>query len=483
MKEGISMKKAFVILLAALMAFSVAGCGSGKGDNEETFVFNGELFGPVKIGGGEEDVFVGVDTSFVHIFKASDKDNPSQSFSTTGFDDVENSAKSIVTDDVNFDGYADITIPCRRAYDLQYYYVYLYNPDGASFSFVPELSSIGDLTVEDGFLKGIAEEHGAFAEMKYYWKDGSLEEEQQTDESMRLALECASSLLGKDGLTGTFARDELIDMTISKLYFVCEGNDPVAYAAVSYDLSRIFYSELSGVYFEVVKDGDGYKKVQSYSKLEYEGVPYGYPAKGRDSLNDNQKEYYDIIAEKLVNFDPISIESPDAAAAMTAYLADHPVCSLVFRAEIEGYSVKGEYYYSWAPYESDISKDVMSEKMNAYSGKIADLVSQMPTGLEPMEKYVYLAQKLRLASEEEHHEGVGEDGLAVFIPGETVDERAAKTFAYMCEKAELYCTWSSDGTNEIMDGEEKKTVSVYETYAFPAGSDEWFSAFYKGENK
>ena len=107
----------------------------------------------------------------------------------------------------------------------------------------------------------------------------------------------------------------------------------------------------------------------------------------------------------------------------------------------------------------------------------------MPEGLEPIGKYVYLAEKMYIESEEEHHHGTGEDGIALFIPGETVEERAAKTFAYMCETAELYCTWNEDGPNEIMDGTEKKTVSVYETYSIPAGSEEWFNAFFKGENK
>jgi|GEM_PF-2520918 len=473
------MKKIIALLFAAAVMFSFAGCESERSGDEKV-KYDGELFGPVKIAENVEDVWIGLNTGFVNFFKDSDRENPSQSFTTSGFDDVANSMKSITSEDVNFDGYSDVVIPFHRYDDFQFYYVYIWDKDNASFSYYPQLSGVGNLAVGDGFLSGIANEHGAYFETKYFWEDGKLISEEESDENMHLAKEYTEGLLGKEGLNVSFSRDELIDMTISKLYFVSDAEGVIAYAAVSCDNSRVFYSPLTDVYFEVERDDDGYKKGLSYSKLPYSGVPNGYSAEAFSSLDASQKDYYDMIGEKLGSFDEISFESPDAAAAMEAYLKDHPVWYCCFIPKISGYSVTGSYCYTWSNYSDDVSVEVLSEKMKEYSDKINGYVSEMPTGLQPIERYVYLAQKLRLLAEEEHHHGSDADAMGLYIPGDSLNERAAKTFTYMCEKAELYCVWDGD-YNYILDGAEKKRIAVYDTFAFVPGSDEWLNAFWAGE--
>ncbi len=472
------MKRIIALLLALFALLSLASCGSAQ-SNDEKMEYKGELFGPVSVGEGIEDVYVGLDTGFVYIFKASDTETPSQYFTTSGFDDVGNCLRTIRAVDADFDGFSDLLIPFRRVDDYQYYYVYLWSPASDGFILIPSMSSIGNIEIFDGYLTGVSAEHGVYAAVKYTWKNGELKEDEETDELLSQAREYARGLLGKDAFSLTFARDELIDMTISKLYFVTENGEAVAYIAASYDGSRFFYSPLSSVYFEIIRDGDTYSKGQNYSKLEYDGTVVGYAREEYSKLSANQKEYYDMISEKLNAYVPFEFESSDAVAALGAFMKDNPVWYLCFIPETAGDRAAGKYVYSWDNYNYDTSKEGLSEKMREYSERISSLVSEMPTGLEPIEKYVYLAQKLRVEAEEEHHHGP-EDGLSVYIPGDSLFERAAKTYAYMCEKAELYCTWDG-GTNYIMDKTEKRAVSVYNTYAYDAGSDGWFEEFYAGE--
>lgn len=474
------MRKITALLVALITLFIFASCGSGETGEPEAAEYDGELFGPVAVGDGEENVFVGVDTSFIHVFRESDTKIPYQSFTTSGFDDVADSARSIIAADATSDGYTDLIIPFRRVDDHQYYYVYVWNADSKGYVFVPSMSSVGNIEVKDGHIKGFASEHGAYVEKEYYFENGDFAAAEE-DEGIATAREYAQGLLGKDSFTLTFARDELIDMALTRLYFVTEGEEVTAYIAVTYDNSRAFYSPVSDVYFEIVRRDDGYKKGESFSRMEYTGEVTGYKAEAFSKLSENQKEYYDMIAEKLRAYDEVDFESADAAAAMDAYMKDNPVTYLYFVPETEGYSVKGRYCYTWDNYDYDVSLGTLSEKVAEYSERISAVVGEMPTGLEPIEKYVYLAQKLRSLSEEEHHEGK-ENGMSVYIPGESLNERAAKTYAYMCEKAELYCTWDG-GTNYIMDGGKVRPVHVYDAYPFPGGSDEWFEVFFAEEEK
>ena len=480
------MKKIIALVTALIFAaLAAAGCaGETKNvpasSDEPRRAPDDGFFGPVKIAEGIEDVYVKVETSFVSVYKASDLEEPSQQFPTSGFDDVNNSARAIVTDDMNSDGYSDLTIPFRRMNDMQYYYVYLYAPESDSFTLFPEMSKIGNLTATDeGYLVGYSSEHGA---TKYYFVDGELLDEAQTDESLATAISYAKGYLGDDDLTADFIRDELVDMALCRLYLVTRSGENVAYVAVSYDLTRVFYSELSGVYFDLEYDGENFTRgVGNYSKMEYTGNISGYESKGHEALGAAGREYYDMIGERLSEFAPIDFESPDAVEAMSAYMHDDPVWYCCFTPKIEGSSVTGRYYYTWATYEDDISSEVLRTEMDKYSARIGEIVGEMPTGLEAKERYVYLAEKLRYLAEEEHHKE-STDGFALEIPGETVDERIAKTFAYMCKKADIYCTW--DGNyNTIMDGDTERTVSVYSTFRIVPGSDEWFDAFYVEDRK
>ncbi|MBQ6262677.1 MAG: hypothetical protein IJK58_04100 [Clostridia bacterium] len=474
------MKRITAILLILVTVFSLASCKGGKTDEPETAEYTGELFGPVALGEGEEDIYVGVDTSFIHIFKASETKIPFQSFTTSGFDDVSNCIRAIRAEDVNFDGKCDLIIPFRRVDDYQYYYVYICG-EGSVYSFEPSMTGIGNIEVGDGFLTGISSEHGLYKETRYFWVDGVLEDEDGLDEQIGVAEEYAKGVLGKDALSLSFIRDELVDRTISKLYIAEENGEQIAYFAVSYDGTRVFYSPMSQTYFEIVKDGGEYSKGLSYEKLDYNGVPLGYAETAYEGLSDNQKEYYEMIGDRLRSYEDISFESPDAAEAMRAYMKDHPVWSLCFVPEIVGNSAGGYYCCTWDSYRRDVDKAALSGTMDRYKEKIRSIVSEMPTGLAQSERYVYLAEKLQITAEEEHHDGA-EDGLSVYIPGDSLNEKAAKTYAFMCETAELYCSWDGE-YNVIMDADEKLTVSVYDAFAYPPGSDEWINEFYSGEKR
>ena len=475
------MRKITALVLFLLTVISVSSCGTKLPGPADEFEYSGELFGPVSVGEGIEDVYVGLDTGFVYVFRGSEKKIPFQSFATSGFDDVENSIRSIVAADADFDGFTDLIVPFRRVGDYQYYYVYLWNSGNGGYMLVPSASNIGNIEVHDGYIAGIVTEHGSSELRELVWKDGEFVDRNEDDEGIATAREYAAGFLGDDPVSLTPAGDELIDMALSRLYFVTVNGEVTSYIAVTYDNTRAFTSQLNGVFTEIVKDGDGYKTGESFSKAEYTGVAAGYEAVAYSELSGEQKEYYDAIAEKISNYDTVEYKSSDAAAAMKAYVKDHPVASLCFIPQIEGYSVKGKYCYTWDNYNDLTSKDVLAEKMNEYSQRMSETVGEMPVGLEPMEKYVYLAQKLRHLSEEEHHEG-RENGMSVYIPGDSLNERAAKTFAYMCEKAELYCTWDG-GTNYIMDGGKVRPVRVYDAYPFPGGSDEWFEVFFAEEER
>ncbi len=475
------MKRITALFLALLTVVTLASCGTKPSDTADEFEYSGELFGPVDVGEGIEKIYVGLDTGFVYVFKESETKIPYRSYASSGFDDVENSIKSITAADADFDGYTDLIIPFRRIDDYQYYYVYLWNNDGGGYSLVPSASSIGNLEVRDGYVAGVVSEHGSYEQRELVWKDGELVGRNEEDEWIGTAREYVEGYLGKDAFSLTPAGDELIDMALSRRYFVTENGEVTSYIAVTYDSTRAFTSPLTNVYTEIVEDGGEYREGESFPKTGNGGVAAGHEYVYYSELSAGQKEYYDLIAEMLRNYDEIAFESPDAPAAMEAYMKDHPEASLCFVPQIVGYSVKGKYLYTWDNYSDETSKDVLAEKMNEYSERISSAVGEMPVGLSPLEKYVYLAQKLHHLAEEEHHEGK-EGGMSIYLPGDSLDERAAKTYAYMCEKAELYCT--RDGEfNYIMEGGEKRAVRIYDTFTFSGGSDEWFEAYFAEEEK
>lgn len=415
-------------------------------------------------------------------FKESGKETPDQYFPTSGFEDVAYSADNVRAEDVNFDGYFDIVVPFRRLYDLQFYYVYVWDGASGLLRFVPDMTNIGDFKVGDGIITGYYAEHGEPEQFEFVWKDGNIVNVGEVDETVSIAEEYAREYLGSDDVRAVFVRDELIDMAISRLFFIYEKEEIVSYIAVSYTKDRVFASPMTDVYTELIRDGDALREDGEYSREEYkEGDKYGYVREGYLNLGEKGKELYDEIASEIAAFEPVDIQSPDAPAAMDAYIKDNPLCSLFFVPEISGYSVKGKYYYSWEPYAAQADAETMRGAADEYSVMMEGAVSEMPTGLSQTEKYVYLAEKLRLLSEEEHHTGT--DSVAgLYIPGDSLGEKAAKTYAFMCELADVYCTWDGEINCIIVDG-EKRRVNVYDTYPYSPGTDGWFEKFYMGDIK
>ena len=77
----------------------------------------------------------------------------------------------------------------------------------------------------------------------------------------------------------------------------------------------------------------------------------------------------------------------------------------------------------------------------------------------------------------EHHEhGLG-DGFGTLIKGDSDNERYAKTYCYICEKANLYCK-ATGSTNIIKSGAEDVEVDLHSACRCIPGADDWKAAFY-----
>lgn len=475
------MKKIIAVLLLAALLFSFAGCASenetDEKDKENEVKYTGELKGPFFPSGSENGYLVGIDDSFIYLYKDSDREHVFQYYSVSGFDDTAYSLSGVRSEDINFDGFSDLVIPFRRVDDLQYYYAYLWDGEKGNYSLCADVMGIGEFTVCDGWIEGKEYFNGELITVKYMWEGSELESEAETDRIAALALDIAKGLTGKDGLSVTYTRDDLTDLTLTRLYTVSEGAKSIAYVAINYDMTRFFWSEMSEVFFEVSLDENGKLiKTQSYSKMKYDGVPYGFSEEEYGKLSSTEQNYYDMIREKLLAFENISYESAEAVTAYKALIKDHPIFSNYFNGEVMGNTLTGSYFYQWSTYSEEISPDVISEKLEEYRNLIFSYVESMPLGLEPIERYVFLAQKLQHECAEEHEHTV-KDGFGIQISGDTSGEQIAKTFAYMCELAELYCTWDG-GYNMIMAGTELTKIDLYESSRCEAGSDEWLSAFY-----
>lgn len=77
----------------------------------------------------------------------------------------------------------------------------------------------------------------------------------------------------------------------------------------------------------------------------------------------------------------------------------------------------------------------------------------MPSGLSDSDRYIYLAQKLTSVylSEQSH----GSDGVfGLLVAGDGENERFAKTFRTLCEKANLYRTVSGSLNIIKIEGEK-----------------------------
>ena len=480
LKEGIYLKKRFLsVVCFVIAAICLAGCNKAENGEQKPVIEKNDPVGPYNVCEGY-DFYFDVTDSYIAVYKAEDTEEVFQCFNHDGVEDAAYSLEALRFEDVNFDGCPDLLVPWKRVDGLLHYYAFLWNTQYNEFTTAPSLAAVGTLTVCDGYIEGERlSESGEIYKVKYYWcDDGALEEESAADDDAAAALEFAKALTGEEEVSVTYDGDALIDKTLCRKYSVISGGEQISAVALNYDYSRLFAADDNMVYFEMKKSDDGFKKEASFSTDTYGGEPYGYFCEEYALLNEREKELYNEIYLKVMNVESFSYDSEDAVKAVTALCKDHPFVDCFFEPCIEGTKLSSSYFYSWAPYvaKEDADADVIKSAVAEFEEYIDSIVSAMPAGLSGTDRYIYLAQKLQTVYLNETEHGA-EDNFGLLVKGDSENERFAKTYCMICEKANLYCTVSGS-KNIIKIIDEKTEVDVRNACRAIPGSEEWQKTFF-----
>lgn len=402
-------------------------------------------------------------------------DSVYQTFQHSGIEDVEISKNGVMFEDVNFDGFTDVIIPQRKLGELQYYYGYLWDEEKKVFIMNLEFLNIGNPVINENSVSGTVSEHGSEHEAEFFYEDGHfVSEHEHEDPYLEVAEAYMKGFLGRDDVECLFTSWELIDSSICKKYYVTENGEPFAACAVNADGSRVFYTLLTESYTEIIFAEDAYSEsAESYGKMEHTNENFTYVAEGYESLSDDEKDRYGALYSDLTAFKELETVAAEDVSALYAVFSDHPDLYNYYRVEEKHGIISAKLFCKWAPYKTPEASE-LTEAVTEYDAFIDGIVSSMPVGLEPLEKYLFLAQRLELMSK--GHEG-DEVTFELLISADSQGEKIARTYMLICEKAQLYCTYEGNVNTVLVNG-EKVNVSVEKSFNHVPGSEKWFSAFY-----
>ncbi len=469
MKKGLIFAIAFLAIIACLF-----GCENTGGKVTEP-IDPEQLTEAFSIFDGGMTFRLDITESRFNFYEDGVYDSVYQTFQHSGIESLEATKNGIMFEDVSFDGFTDVLLPQRKLGEIQYYYCYIWNEEDKIFRMNMDFLNIGNPVINENFISGTVSEHGTEHEAEFYYEDGHfVSDHEHHDEYLEVALTYMRGFLGKKEIECQFTAWELIDVSICKKYYVLENGEPIAACAVNADGSRVFYTPLTEAYTEIIFSEDSYSEsTESYGKMEHTNENFTYVAEGFESLSDSGKEVYGNFYNELSAYKEFELTDAAEITALYAVFSDHPEFYNYYRVEEKHGTVSATLFCKWAPYKAPEASE-LTEAANEYDAFIDEVVSSIPVGLEPLEKYLFLAQRLELMSK--GHEG-DEVTFELLISGDSQGEKIARTYKLMCEKAQLYCTYEGNLNTILSDG-EKVTVSVEKSFNHVPGNEKWLSAFF-----
>lgn len=465
-----------LIILSLAVTLSLFGCEkNAPAENGQESIDPSTLIGPVSIFDGGMTFYIDINETSVAIYEDGSFDAPYQNFAHAGLANIEASKSGFSAVDLNFDGYLDLTVPQRTVDGIQYYYGYLWSDESKTFSFNSDILNIGNLTVGDKCLLSTEIHNGKEMVVEYYFEDGKLVHEHVEDDPLLVIAETyMKGFLKKDGIEALFTSWELIDNAICKKYFILEGDNVIASAAVNATGERVFYSPVTDSYYEITTEGEEYlQSDKTYGKIPHVGVIFTYVNAAYESLSDEEKVFYNKIYNDITTFTANEYTEENALKIVEAVLADYPELRNYFRYTERGGIVNSSFFVKGAPYK-EVVPDEINAAMDEYDAFAQGIIDTMPVGLEPEEKYIFLAQRL-LVLTKEHSEH--EPSFGKMIQGDSKGEQLSRTFKFLCEKAQIYCT-TEGNKNTILIDAEYVTIGLEDTFNYVPGSDKWMEQFY-----
>lgn len=480
MKTATLKLSSIMLVLSITLAAFLGGC---KGTDEPKDEFGGvdpeALLGPYSIFEGGMTFYFDLREDRLTVYENGAFDSFYQNFYHSGVSDLEASKAGIRFEDVTFDGCRDLMIPQRSVDGVQYYYGFVWDEESKNFSFEIEFLDIGNPTVSDGCILGTESHNGEMHTTEYFYVNGDFtHEHHHEDEYLKIVEQYVRGYLTKESLTCEYTSWELIDNTACKKYFVYDGDRVIAAAGISPDGERVFYSALTESYYEILSQDDTFKTGdESYGKMEHTGEVFTYVATGFESLSDGERELYGKIYGDITSFVDGEYTESGAEKVIKAILNDHPEINNYCRYDEKNGVVTTTLYAKWAPYKKP-SADELKAALEEYDSYTDGIINSIPVGLEPTEKYIFLAQLLQILSKEHSDD---EPLLELLIAGDSKGEKLAATYKHLCEKASVYCSVDKD-KNTILIGGEYVTVDVEDTFGKVPGSDEWMESFFGSDS-
>ncbi len=471
------MKKISIILISIILTAILILCGCEKNDGVETPPIDPEtLTGPFDLFDGGMTFRIDIAKDRITIYEDGSYDTVFQTFLHSGVADLETSKNGVKFEDFTFDGFKDFYFPQRDVNGISYYYGYAWDEENKAFVLVTDFLKIGNPTLGENCILSTEIINGETVTVEYYFQDGKLTHEHiENDPYLVVANTYMRGFFGKNELKAEFTTWELIDSAICRKYYVYEGETVISAAAVNADGSRVFYTPLTETYVEILHDGESYTQGDvNFNKMEHTNEVFTYVATGYESLSDADRELYGTIYSDIMEFKAAEYTDANAETVLTALLGDHPIMHNYVRYKEKGGIITTEFYVKWAPYKAPVPDDI-EDAVKEYDAYTDEIINSIPVGLEPMEKYLFLAQRLQLLTKGHNHEE-GEECeeplFEILISGDSKGERLARTYKYLCEKAQLYCEVNGK-ENIILQGNTHFTANLEEAFNYAPGSEKW----------
>ncbi len=202
------------VLTAVLLCFF--GCEGKENGTPALEIEKNAPKGPYTLANGDSFYF-DVTDSYVVIYKSDSPDTVFQAFGHIGVESTQNSLNGMRFEDFSFDGNSDLLVPWKRENGIVRYYGYIWISDSKIFEYVPSATSVGNLSVGDGFLEGeCLSVDGETYKVKYTWNGDGTIEEQSADGYASAVLEISKAIFDKSPLDAEYAGDILINKTLCK---------------------------------------------------------------------------------------------------------------------------------------------------------------------------------------------------------------------------------------------------------------------------
>ena len=218
------------------------------------------------------------------------------------------------------------------------------------------------------------------------------------------------------------------------------------------------------------------RKITETDPEAYVSHPFE-PVNARAALTDEQKTLYDEMYPKIAALEPFSYDTAtygydtldDVFAAWSAIALDHLetenyfLIKEVFDTSGMTTSLDAQYLCKWLPSESENLENVRSG-IAQFDAAAEEILSGLRDDMTTREKYEYLAYAVSLRTSYDYNS----ESYASATPwggiagGLSICQGYAHSYAYLCEKANLWC--------QVVGGESKGVAHGWNLIWLPEGT-------------